>query len=165
MRLDFAFLADAAQVDAGGKLSVLGVFDRIRGQEFPTRHGRIALVLRLEATPGDEGSHQVDIRLRGPDGADLLRLDGEVRVGPGPASGESTRIAQVLNLDGVVFSRPGRYRFEIRLDGGEPTVVPLFLEGPGDRGAGGGGPFGSTGGTMGPEGVPIVFAPGGPAKA
>lgn len=162
MELDFAFLADAGVVDASGKLSVLGVFDRIRAHEFPARHGRIALVMRLAARPEDEGQHKVEIRLRGSDGQYLLRLDGEVRVGPGPSpGGEPIRIAQVLNLDGVVFPRPGAYRFEIRIDDELARPVSLLLEGVEGRGAGRGGPPG----TIGPEGVPIVFAPGGPAEA
>ena len=161
MELDFAFLADAAVVDATGKLSVLGVFDRIRAPEFPARHGRIALVMRLAARSEDEGKHKVEIRLRGADGQDILRLDGEVRVGPGASTGEHTRIAQVLNLDGVVFPRPGAYRFEIRINDELAAPVPLLLEGVEGRSAGRGGPLGSTG----PEGVPIVFARGGPAEA
>jgi hypothetical protein len=161
MDLDFAFLADAAVVDGSGKLSVLGVFDRIRAREFPARHGRIALVMRLAASPEDEGEHKVEIRLRSPDDHDVLRLDGQVRVGPAPQTQGMTRIAQVLNLDGVVFPRAGRYRFEIRIDDQLAAPVPLVLEGVEGREIGPAGPFGTTG----PEGVPIVFAPGGPAEA
>lgn len=161
MELDFAFLADAAVVDGTGKLSVLGVFDRIRARDFPARHGRIALVMRLAAQPEDEGEHRVEIVLRGPEDQDVLRLDGQVRLGPTKPARGATRIAQVLNLDGVVFPQAGRYRFEIRINDQAATPVHLVLEGAESRETGPAGPFGTTG----PEGVPIVFAPGGPAEA
>ena len=49
MEIDLAFLADAATIDASGKLSVLGIFDRIGVSQFPAQHGRITLVLRFTA--------------------------------------------------------------------------------------------------------------------
>jgi hypothetical protein len=159
MELDFAFLADAATVDASGKLSVLGVFDRIRAREFPARHGRIVLVMRLAAGPEDVGEHEVAIRLRSPERQEVLRVDGQVRVGVPPPSDDRIRISQVLNLDGIVFPRPGRFHFEIRLDGDEVARLPLVLEGAG------GPPEGQDPATSGPGTVPIVFAPGGPAEA
>jgi hypothetical protein len=157
MQLDFAFLADAAQVDASGKLSVLGVFDRIQALEFPTRHPRMALVLRLASGAEDEGDHAVEILLHGPGGEEVLRLDGQVRFGGGLPSGAQSRMAQVLNLDGVVFSRPGLYEFSILLDRKLTARLPLLLEGT-ER------PMGRIE-TTGPGGVPIVLAPRGPAEA
>jgi len=155
--LDFAFLADAAQVDASGKLSVLGVFDRIQAVEFPTRHPRMALVLRLVSGRQDEGDHTVEILLHAPAGEEVLRLDGQVRFGGGLPPGAQSRMAQVLHLDGVVFSRPGLYEFSILLDRKLAARLPLLLEGA-ER------PVGRIE-TTGPGGIPIVLAPRGPAEA
>ncbi|TVP55866.1 MAG: hypothetical protein EA351_09650 [Gemmatimonadales bacterium] len=162
MNLDFALIADAATVDGGGKLSVLGIFDRIRAREFPARHGRIALVMRLAAGPEDAGGHEADIRLVDPKGEQVLRLDGTLRVGEAPpgASGAITRVPHVLNLDGITFKVPGVYEFEIRIDGDLVSTLPLTLEELRDDRR-----FPGQGSSQGPEGVPVVFAPGGPAEA
>ena len=159
MNLDFAFIADAATVDGGGKLSVLGIFDRIRARDFPARHGRISLVMRLAAAADDAGAHEADIRLTDPEGGQVLRLDGTLRVGDAPpaSTGITTRVPHVLNLDGISFKMPGTYEFEIRIDGELVAKLPLILEKVSDSRRGPG--------PQGPEGVPVVFAPGGPAEA
>ncbi len=159
MNIDFAAIADAATVDGGGKLNILGIFDRIRVREFPARHRRLALVLRLAAGPEDQGEFAADIRLIDPDGGQVLRLDGTIRVGEAPkgAVNPETRIPHVLNLDGVTFPKAGVYNFEIRLDEELLQVMPLTVE-----------PMPAPSGqsrTTGPEGVPIFFAPDGPAQA
>lgn len=157
MNLDFALIADAATVDGGGKLNVLGIFDRIRVREFPARHGRIALILRLAAGPVDTGEHEADIRLLDPDGGQVLKLDGTLTVGkPSSSSAPTTRIPHVLNLDGINFSSAGTYHFEIRIDKELVSTIPLVLEEATGQG---------SGRVQGPEGVPVVFAPGGPAQA
>jgi hypothetical protein len=163
MTIDLALICDAATVDGSGKLNVLGVFDRIQAREFPARHGRICLVLRMAARGSDAGEHQAEIRLVNPEGEDLVRLDGNLKVGPAADSGV-TRIPHVLNLDGIVFPAPGSHQFEIAVDGEPMATIPLELVAAGGGSGGRGGAQG-TGGSTGPEGIPIVFAPGGPAKA
>lgn len=129
MELDFGLLADAATVDTSGKLSVLGIFDRIQAREFPARHGRISLVLRFSAAVGEVGSHQVEIRLRGPSGQEILRLDGRMDFGAGTnAVSEGIKVPHVLNLDGVAFPQPGMYAFDISSDGESVMSIPLRLE-------------------------------------
>jgi len=160
MEIDFAVLADAATVDASGKLNVLGVFDRIQAREFPVRHGRISLVLRFSAGVGEAGAHEVAIRLRGPGDQELLRLDGRMELGGGPRQvPEGIKMPQVLNLDGVTFPEPGRFSFEISVDGERIHSVPLHLE---EAGGGRGGP-----GTQGRGGTPppFAFGPGETAEA
>jgi hypothetical protein len=128
MEIDLALMADAATVDGTGKLSVLGIFDQIAAPQFPARHGRIALVLRFSTAAGDLGEHTVEIRLGGPGSTEVLRIEGKMGVPEGaqvPLAGR--RNAQVLNLDGVVFPKPGAYSFEINLDGVHRLSVPLTV--------------------------------------
>lgn len=127
MNLDIAVLADAATVDAGGKLNILGAFHRLRGRSFPLRHGRLSLVLRFAPEPGDGGKMKVGIRLVGPDDEEVVRLNGEVAHRGGKIP-EHARIPQVLNLDGIVFKSPGTYRFQVSVDGNEVGNVPLHVE-------------------------------------
>jgi hypothetical protein len=128
MEIDLALLADAATVDASGKLNILGIFDRISTGGFPAQHPHVALVLRFTASAKEAGTHTVAIRLSDPEGKEVLRLDGEITVPPG-SMGDGGRVAvpQIINMERIVFPRPGRYAFDISLDGEHQVSVPLFL--------------------------------------
>lgn len=137
MEIDLALLADAATIDASGKLNILGIFDRISVPQFPAKRLHLSMVLRFSASAHEGGVHKVEIGLKDPDGKEMMRLNGEIQVGPGAGMlGGQIRVPQVLNIDQLVFKKAGRYVFEILLDrehqvslplmvlGGAPTMVP-----------------------------------------
>ena len=131
MEIDLALLADAATVDASGKLNILGVFDRLTAKIFPAQHGRISLVLRFQATVQDAGRHQIQIAFVDPAGTEVVGVTGEIQIGAGKqAAEEGVRVPQVLNLDGVVFPMAGRYSFDVRIDGEHHVAIPLMVAGP-----------------------------------
>ena len=128
MDIDLALLADAATVDSGGKLNILGIFDRINASSFPARHGWVALVVRFTAGVHEAGEHEVEIVLRDPQGEKVVGLDGKIHFGPGPRyTGGEIRVPHVLNLDGLVFKEPGRYSFDLRVDGEHHRSLPLTV--------------------------------------
>ena len=128
MDIDLALLADAATVDASGKLNILGVFDRITAGEFPARHGRVAMVLRFSAGLDDAGTHEMVLRIKGPSGEELASLSGNIQFGPGGrGSGGRIKVPHVLNLDGIVFENPGRYSFDVSVDGEHQVSIPLTV--------------------------------------
>ena len=131
MEIDLALLADAATVDASGKLNILGIFDRVHAHHLPAKHGRVSLILRFSASVRDAGSHRIKITMTGPDAREILNIDGEMQLGPG-AQGPSgqIRIPHVINLDGLVFERPGVYTFDVRVDGEHHVAIPLTVIGP-----------------------------------
>jgi len=128
MQIDLALLADAATIDASGKLNILGVFDRLAARGFPVQHGRVTLVLRFAAALTEAGVHQAEIILKKPDGKELLHLNGEMNLDPGPfAAGGMIRVPHVINLDGLVFPEAGSYAFEVRVDGEHHLSIPLTV--------------------------------------
>jgi hypothetical protein len=135
MEIDLAFLADAATIDASGKLSILGVFDRIGVSQFPAQHGRITLVLRFTAGTSEIGSHDVHIRMTDPGGAEVLSLNGEMQLVGGVAAQSGIRAPHILNLDGLIFTGPGMYNFNVKVDGEHHVSLPLSVEGPQGPGA------------------------------
>jgi hypothetical protein len=131
MDVDLALLADAATIDGSGKLNILGVFDRLTTTSFPTRHPRLCLVLRFSAGVDEVGRHQVTISLKGPEGKEVVRIDGEMNLAPGPSSaGGAVLVPHVLNMDGLVFPVAGRYAFDVRVDGEHHVSIPLSVHGP-----------------------------------
>ena len=131
MEVDLALLADAATVDGSGKLNILGIFDRLGTNAFPTRHPRLSLVLRFSAGVHEVGKHAVAIALKGPDGAELMKIDGEMNLAAGPRNvADGVKVPHILNLDGLVFPKPGRYAFDVSVDGVHQVSLPLAVEGP-----------------------------------
>jgi hypothetical protein len=131
MEVDLALLADAATIDGSGKLNILGIFDRLSTTSFPTRHPRLSLVLRFSAGVQEVGKHQVEIKLKAPDGKELVRIDGEMNLTPGSSrSGGAALVPHVLNMDGLIFPVAGRYAFDVRVDGEHHVTIPLSVLGP-----------------------------------
>ena len=135
MEIDLALLADAATIDASGKLSILGIFDRIGVVQFPAQHGRVSLVLRFTAGTSEIGSHEVHIRMSDPGGAEVVSLNGEMQLVGGRSARDVIRVPHILNLDGLVFTRPGMYSFDVKVDGEHHVSLPLSVEGPQGTGA------------------------------
>jgi hypothetical protein len=132
MEVDLALIADAATIDSSGKLSILGIFDRIGTSSFPTRHPHMVLILRFIAALNEAGTHEIGITLRDPAGKQVVGIDGEMQLGPGSSGGGGggIRVPHVLHLDGLVFPIPGNYTFDVRIDGQHLVSVPLAVYGP-----------------------------------
>ncbi len=76
----------------------------------------------------EAGDHSVEIVLRDPDGAEVVRLNGEIKVGIGSAAtGGRVRVPQVVNMERLVFQKAGRYSFDVSVDGEYQVGVPLYL--------------------------------------
>ena len=126
MNIDFAVVCDYALVDQFGKLSVIGLFQHIWVQKFPTIHPRLHLVIRLRGSRTEVGPHDVRIRLLNEDDEEILSGDGKVNLPEPPAGVLEVEAGAVLAFD-VPFQKPGRYRFEINVDSEVQTAVPIVV--------------------------------------
>ncbi len=131
MEVDLALLADAATIDAAGKLNILGIFDHLSTANLPAQHPHMVLILRFSASVQEMGRHGVAISLRDPRGGEAMHIDGEMHLGSGGAAvGQGISVPHILHLDGLVFASPGRYTFDVRVDGEHHVSVPLMVSGP-----------------------------------
>jgi len=62
-------------------------------------------------------------------------LNGEIQLVGGAAAQDGIRVPHILNLDGLVFTSPGMYNFDVKVDGEHHVSLPLSVEGPEGRGA------------------------------
>jgi hypothetical protein len=128
MRVALALLADGANVTREGKLNLLGIFDTIFARGFPVMHPLMQLVLRFEAEPAEAGTRRdLEVQFLAPDGHALFRLPGAVAVQQRTV-GDSVRIDQIVTLTNVQLEQPGRYRFEVRVDGALAATAALHVE-------------------------------------
>ncbi len=131
MEVDLALLADAATIDAAGKLNILGVFDHLSTANLPAQHPHMVLILRFTASVQEMGRHDVAISLRDPRGGEAMHIDGEMHLGARVGgAGEGIKVPHILHLDGLVFPAAGRYAFDVRVDGEHHVSVPLMVSGP-----------------------------------
>jgi hypothetical protein len=121
-----AVACDYALIDQHGKLSVLGIFERIWVENFPAVHPRLHLVLRLKGRRTEIGEHPIVIRLVDSGGREVLRGDGSVQIGEPPAGVLEVEAGAVLAFD-VPLERPGIYTFEIAVDGSLEATVPITV--------------------------------------
>jgi Family of unknown function (DUF6941) len=126
VNVHLALVCDHAIIDQHGKLSVLGIFDRIWVERFPAIHPRLHLVLRLKGRRTEIGDHTVLIQLVDQSGQEILRGEGNVAIGEPPAGVLDIEAAAVLAFD-VPLEKPGVYTFEIAVDGAQAVSVPVTV--------------------------------------
>jgi hypothetical protein len=126
VNVQLALVCDHAIIDQHGKLSVLGIFDRIWVERFPAIHPRLHLVLRLKGRRTEVGDHGVLIQLMDDTGREILRGEGNVQIGEPPAGVTEIEAAAVLAFD-VPLEKPGMYAFEIAVDGARVASVPIAV--------------------------------------
>ncbi len=126
MKIDFAVVCDYALVDQFGKLSVIGLFQHIWVQKFPTIHPRLHLVIRIKGSRTEVGQHGVRIRLMDEEDQEIISGDGKVNLPEPPAGVLEVEAGAVLAFD-VPFQKPGLYRFEIDIDSEAQTIVPIAV--------------------------------------
>lgn len=127
MEVQLAVIADCANIAAGDKLNILGVFDTIRVRRFPYRHPFFSLALRIRLEYADgEDDHKLSAVLVDADGKTLVRADVAF---PGRAiePGSFLHLNPILNFAGSTFARAGEYAFRILWDGKERQLVRLRL--------------------------------------
>lgn len=130
MKVDLCTLADAANATEGGKLNLLGVFDRLQVRSFPAVHKQMALVLRLRVEYADaREEHAIRLALENPDGRKLVNLEGSTRVGE-VEPGAFSHTNQIFNLRDLRFQEEGVYRFRVWLDGELAAEHPLAVDRP-----------------------------------
>lgn len=130
MEVDFAFLADSAQV-VGGKLYLVGgAFDTIWAKAAPVVHPHMSLVLRLQLTPAETGrQHRLEVNIIDDDGRKIGSFGGTLEVGrsPGPSTGRRPSFLSSLDLWNLKFERFGDYSFEIMANDFSLKSIPLRL--------------------------------------
>lgn len=127
MDVQVAVLADYANIAAGNKLNVMGIFDTLAATVFPTVQPFMVLALRLRLGYEDGNrSHDLAVSLRDEDGREYLRAAAKVNV-PRIEPGLFQNVNQVVNFAGMGFGKPGTYAFHVAWDGVEKTSIDFIV--------------------------------------
>lgn len=128
MQVDFAFLADSAEVN-NGKLYVLGgSIDTIYGLQAPLVHPQLAIAVRLLASPGElDRDHIMEVKILDADGRSLHQTQAHFRIGR-PANavpGWPVPSLFVMNLVQFRFEQFGHYTFDFLVNGSSLKTLPF----------------------------------------
>ena len=126
MELEIFTLADFAQ-DNQSKLTIVGTFDSIHSKQFPVSHPSCAIACRLRFGATETGEHDFRLRLIDSNGKEVIKpIEGKLQIAESP-NGQLTSLNIVINFNQLKFEKPGRYSFELHMDGEWKTGLPLFL--------------------------------------
>ncbi|MBL7739432.1 MAG: hypothetical protein JNK14_09440 [Chitinophagaceae bacterium] len=126
MEIEIFTLADFAQ-DNHSKLTIVGTFDSIHAKQFPCVHPACTVATRLRFAAKEAGDHDFRLRLIDEAGKELIKpIEGNITI-PMPANGQLATINVVMNFTQMKFEKPGRYSFELYIDGEWRSGLPLFL--------------------------------------
>lgn len=125
-RIASALLCDAATVREG-LLHVLGAgITRLHRTEYPAPM-QVTLAAQVVLTPLEvEFPHDVTATVQTEDGDVIVQATGHLEAGPpNPLlePGESVILPLVMNLDGVMLTKPGGYSIELSVDTVHQTAV------------------------------------------
>lgn len=126
MEIEIFSLADFAQ-DNQSKLTIVGTFDSINARQFPVQHSSCSIACRLRFAAIEAGDHSFKLRLINKEGVEVIRpVEGNIQIGK-PEGRDLITINIVVNFNQLQFEKPGRYSFELYIDGDWKSGLPLFL--------------------------------------
>jgi len=126
--IEYAFLADAAQIQPGQKFAVLGGgISRLTGGAIPFVHPHLALVVGLRLHPAERGrEHDLSFRLTDPEGNDVANASGRV-VAHGPSDPSDIVLNIAVDLWNLNLRVVGDHAVRISVDGTERRRLPLTV--------------------------------------
>jgi hypothetical protein len=127
MKVEIFTLCDAATIDAGGKLNILGSFDRLNAKEAPVIHPQCALAIKLRFERVEEGQKRIRIAFVDPDGASVmptLNATTQVRFGPNDSTASASLALVIQQLKLPAFAE---YSIDLAVDDRHEASIPLLV--------------------------------------
>lgn len=126
--IEYAFLADAAEVQPGSKFHVLGGgVTRLSGPAFPFTHPHLAVLVGLRLTAVERArEHDLGFVVTAPDGAQVTNATGRV-ISRGPNDVGDIVVAIAMDLWNMTMRTAGEYSVRITIDGNERKRLPLVV--------------------------------------
>ena len=127
MQVEIFTLCDAATVDAGGKLNILGSFDRLSAREAPVTHPQCSLAMKLRFERVEEGRKRIRIAFIDSDGAAIMRpLEATADVQFRGEDATAT-VSLALNIHQLRLPSFGEYSIDLAVDDRQEASSPLYV--------------------------------------
>lgn len=122
VKVNFAHLCDTAIVAQDGKLSIIGIFDRLFVLGLPAMHDRLVLAFQVEPSYADiGGSFEIAVSCVDQDGQKAFEVKGsmktEVAAGQAVRPSEHPKVNQVIQVARLQLRKAGPYDVNILING------------------------------------------------
>jgi hypothetical protein len=128
MNIEIAAICDAATAnDVGGRLNILGAFDRIFAK-FPLVIPQCSAAFRLRYQRSEAGSHQLSLSIEDVVGHPIVPpMQSEIELLPVVQGFDTAAVNMVLNMQRLQFKRPDKYIVRLVVDNEELATLPLYI--------------------------------------
>src|ERR1041385_8040868 len=124
MHIEIFSLCDAATVDAGGKLNILGAFDTLYASQMPIVYPQFTIALRIRFSSSERGNHNVAFNFIDIDGKHILSpASGVISVDFQNAQ-TSVSTNSIINVQMVKLEKYGEYSLDLAIDGRSEASLP-----------------------------------------
>jgi hypothetical protein len=127
MKVEIFTLCDAATVDAGGKLNVLGSFDRLNAKQVPVVHPQCSLAIKLRFERVEGGSKRLRIAFVDADGTSVmptLDVTADVQFQGNEAT---ATLPLALNIQQLQVPAFGDYSIDLAINDRHEASIPLTV--------------------------------------
>ena len=129
MDVEVFTLCDAA-ADYQGRLSILGIFDKILATNLPATHAQCSVAVRIRFKKVEVGNHTLTLHIVDYDGNMVIPpLNGQFQIQLAEKEPQGA-INLVLNLQGLIFKSYGKYAINLAIDGREVGSLPFSVSNP-----------------------------------
>lgn len=119
MKLVIRLLADYANITPEGKLNVMGVFTDVNAVGYPARHPRMFVVLKFAPELGElDQTKTLKVKMEDADGKTIHSISLPLEIKRN-AQGQRGDASFIIELNDIVFPKPGTYEFVVYLDDNE----------------------------------------------
>jgi hypothetical protein len=126
MKVELFCLCDAA-TEAGGKLNILGAFDRIWAREAPVTIAHCAVAARIRFSRLEEGAHRLRISFADDDGTLVLPPMESVIELRFANHDHSVPINLIVLMPQLKLPRFGDYTIDLAFDANHLSSLPLMV--------------------------------------
>jgi hypothetical protein len=131
MELDYAFLADSAEVINGKTYVMGGSIDTIWTKQVPVVYPKLSFVLRIEFEAAEIGrKHKLEIQIMDEDGKVITTVGADIEIpgrNPHAPKGWRSSLLTVLNFANLQFTKFGTYNFNILTDNFSLKSIPFRI--------------------------------------
>lgn len=128
MNVEIAAICDAATANGmGGRLNMLGAFDRIFSK-FPLIIPQCSAVFRVRYQRSEAGMHKVRLTIEDVCGHAIVPpMESNFPLEQVATGFDTAAVNMILNMQRLQFTRPDKYMVRLSIDEDEYAVLPLYI--------------------------------------
>ena len=129
MNIEIAAICDAATANGlGGRLNILGAFDRVFPQKFPFVIPQCSAAFRIRYQRSETGVHKLSLMIEDVCGhAVVPPMESQIPFEPVAQGFDTAAINLVLNMQRLQIMRSDKYIVRLVVDDEELVTLPLYI--------------------------------------